>query len=59
MVYSPAFTLMVILISSPLTLLVALWGMTGVRALELMASKRQQLDSERWAGTRHRKWAVP
>ena len=47
MVYSPAFTLMVILISSPLTLLVALWGMTGVRALELMASKRQQLDSER------------
>ena len=38
-----------ILISSPLTLLVALWGMTGVRTLELMASKRQQLDSERWS----------
>ena len=54
-VYSPAFTLMVVLISSPLTLLVALWGMTGVRALELMVSKRQQLDSERSfrAGTRN------
>jgi hypothetical protein len=54
-VYSPAFTLMVILISSPLTLLVALWGMTGVRALELMAVKRQQLDSLKGEQTLNRK----
>ena len=55
MVYSPAFTLMVILISAPLTLLVALWGMTGVRALELMAVKRQQLDSLKGEQTLNRK----
>jgi len=54
-VYSPAFTLMVVLISSPLTLLVALWGMTGVRALELMAVKRQQLDSLKGEQTLNRK----
>ena len=54
-VYSPALTLMVVLISSPLTLLVALWGMTGVRALELMAVKRQQLDSLKGEQTLNRK----
>ena len=46
-VYSPAFSLLVILISSPLTLLVALWGATDVRALEHTAAKRQQLDTLR------------
>jgi len=45
--YSPAFSLLVILISSPLTLLVALWGATDVRALEHTAAKRQQLDTLR------------
>ena len=38
--YRPAFQLLVILLSSPLALLVALWGMTNKRMLELMNAPR-------------------
>ena len=39
---TPEFGVVTELISSPLTLLVALWGMTSRRALQLMAPDRQQ-----------------
>jgi hypothetical protein len=38
--YRPAFQLLIILLSSPLALLVALWGMTNKRMLELMNTPR-------------------
>ena len=40
--YTPEFQLTVVLISSPLALLVALWGMTSDRTLQLMQSNRRQ-----------------
>jgi hypothetical protein len=40
--YTPEFQLMVELISTPLALLVALWGMTSERMLQLMKSGRGQ-----------------
>jgi hypothetical protein len=43
MIYTPAFQQTVVLIASPLTLLVALWGMSGVRAIEQM----EGIDVER------------
>ena len=39
---TPEFQLIVVLISSPLALLVALWGMTSERTLQLMRSGRGQ-----------------
>jgi hypothetical protein len=42
LVYTPEFQLTVVLISSPLALLVALWGMTTDRALRQMQSNRRQ-----------------
>ena len=39
--YTPEFQLTIELISSPLALLVALWGMTSKRALQLMRSSRK------------------
>ncbi len=42
LLYTPEFQLIIILISSPLALLVALWGMTSDRALQLMQSSNQQ-----------------
>ena len=36
LLYTPEFQLSVVLISSPLSLLVALWGMTSKRALQAM-----------------------
>ena len=44
---TPEFQLMVMLISSPLALLVALWGMTSERTLQLMKSNRQQMGTIR------------
>ena len=41
-IYTPEFQLTVVLISSPLALLVALWGMTSERTLQLMQSNRRQ-----------------
>jgi len=43
LIYTPEFQLMVELISSPLALLVALWGMTSDRALQQMQSNQQQM----------------
>ena len=40
-VFTPEYQAMVILISSPVAMIVALWGMTSKRALELMKSGRQ------------------
>ena len=40
---TPEFQLMVVLISSPLAMIVALWGMTSDRMLQLMKSNRRQM----------------
>jgi len=45
--YSPEFQLLVVLISSPLALLVALWGMTSGRTLHAMRESRKQMESIR------------
>jgi hypothetical protein len=45
--YTPEFQLTVVLISSPLALLVALWGMTTDRALQQMQSNRWQKSTTR------------
>lgn len=44
MFYTPAFELTVELVSSPLALLVALWGMTTQRTWQLMNSKQPNLE---------------
>ena len=43
LVYTPEFQLAVVLISSPLALLFALWGMTNKRALQAMKSDRRPM----------------
>ena len=43
--YTPEFQLIVELISSPLALIVALWGMTSERTLQLMKSSHKQMVS--------------
>ncbi len=40
--YTPEFQLIIVLISSPLALLVALWGMTPKATLQLMKSKERE-----------------
>jgi hypothetical protein len=40
-VFTPEFQVTIVLVSSPLTLLVALWGMTSRQALHAMKSKEQ------------------
>ena len=45
--YTPEFQLMVVLISSPLALIVALWGMTSDRMLQRMQSNRRQMGRMR------------
>ena len=40
---TPEFQVTVVLVSSPLTLLVALWGMTSKQTLEAMKSKEQDV----------------
>ncbi len=45
--YTPEFQSTVVLISSPLTLLVALWGMTSKLTLQLMRSKQRQMAPTR------------
>jgi hypothetical protein len=47
LIYTPEFQPIVVLISSPLTLLVALLGMTTDRALRQMQSNRQQMGATR------------
>ena len=43
--FSPEFQLLVVLISSPLALIVALWGMTSARMLRAMKRSTRQLDT--------------
>jgi hypothetical protein len=45
--FTPEFQLIVVLISSPLALLVALWGMTSERTLQHMRSGRGQMVTMR------------
>ena len=45
--YTPEFPLSVVLISSPLAMIVALWGMTSDRTLQLMQSNQQQMGTMR------------
>ena len=40
---TPEFQVTIVLISSPLTLLVALWGMTSRQTLQLMKSKEHEV----------------
>ena len=40
---TPEFQVSIVLVSSPLTLLVALWGMTSRQTLQAMKSKEQEL----------------
>jgi hypothetical protein len=42
MVYTPEFQVTIVLISSPLSLLVALWGMTSKQTLQLLKSSNEQ-----------------
>ncbi len=46
LLYTPEFQVMVVLISSPLALIVALWGMTSERTLQLMQSNRRQANTQ-------------
>ena len=43
MLRTPEFQVTIVLVSSPLTLLVALWGMTSEQTLEAMKSKVQEV----------------
>ena len=47
LLYTPEFQLTVVLISSPLSLLVSLSGMTTDRALRQMQSNRRQMVATR------------
>jgi hypothetical protein len=42
MAYTPEFESIIVLISSPLTLLVALWGMTSNATLQFMKSNERE-----------------
>jgi hypothetical protein len=42
MYYTPEFQVMIVLVSSPVALLVALWGMTSNATLQLMKSSKQE-----------------
>jgi hypothetical protein len=44
MLRTPEFQVTIVLISSPLTLLVALWGMTSRQTLQAMRSKEQEVS---------------
>jgi hypothetical protein len=46
--FTPEYQAMVILISSPVAMIVALWGMTSKRALELMKSSGEQSAAIRY-----------
>jgi hypothetical protein len=46
-VRTPEFQLIVVLISSPLAMIVALWGMTSDRTLQRMQSNRRQMGTMR------------
>jgi len=43
---TPAFQLVVVLVSSPLAMLVALWGMTSSRTLQIMKTQRRRRQQQ-------------
>lgn len=47
--YIPVFQQVVMLFASPLSLLVALWGMSGVKTLENVPTQLEKLDAARHA----------
>ena len=47
MFYTPEFESIIVLISSPLTLLVALWGMTSNATLQVMKTSGQERSMAR------------
>ena len=47
LIFTPEFQLTVVLISSPLAMIVALWGMTSARTLQLMQSNEQSIGTMR------------
>ena len=47
LLYTPEIQMAVVLVSSPLTLLVALWGMTSAPMLHAMRSKKKTMDTMR------------
>jgi hypothetical protein len=49
-VYTPLFQQVTMLIASPIALLVALWGMSGVQELETMSSSRIRTKMEQLSG---------
>ncbi len=49
MLFTPQFQMTIVFISSPLALLVALWGMTSKRTIRLIKSSRRDLANERAA----------
>ena len=53
-VNTPEFQVTVVLVSSPLTLLVALWGMTSRRTLQAMRSKEQDISLTERVSSRRR-----
>jgi hypothetical protein len=44
MTFTPEFQLIIVLVSSPLALLVVLWGMTSKATLQLMVSSQQEIS---------------
>jgi hypothetical protein len=44
MVYTPAFEATIVLLSSPVALLIALWGMTPLSTLQLMKTSRPDIE---------------
>jgi hypothetical protein len=54
MLYTPFFEQGIMLVASPLAQLVALWGMSGVRAMEQMTVEQNHLSSNRKIGASSR-----
>jgi len=54
MLYTPFFEQGIMLVASPLAQLVALWGMSGLRAMKQMTVEQNHLSSNRKTGTNSR-----
>ena len=52
--YTPVFQQVLMLVASPLALFVALWGMSGLRAIEQMSTQLVELESARHRSTQQR-----
>ncbi len=45
--FTPHLNAVIVFIAGPVTLLVAIWGMTGERAIKLMGSRGSSVEGER------------